>query len=168
MRKSALLCAVALLGALLFSSCNTGGSVITVYDGELQWSTLPYARISNATDNDGNVVIWAPHLMTEIGNSLRGVNFMITTCEPGTYSGVYDAASEKWTTSAIQYITLNVDYDGTPYPTWRGQSATLTIQSYNRRTKRINATLDAIVLMDGSSNTRNIRIEMQNMNVEGR
>ena len=116
----------------------------------------------------GEIAIWAPHFMTEIGNSLRGVSFMVMTCEPGIYSGVFNASSETWSTPAIQFITMNLDYDGTPYPTWRGQSATLTIHSYNKRTKRINATLDAVMRMDGSSNTRNIRVDMQNMNVEGK
>ena len=92
---------------------------------------------------------------------------MINTCEPGVYSGVYDATSEKWSTDAILFVTLNVDYDGVPYPTWRGQSATITIHSYDKRAKRIDATLEAVMLMDGSTNTRTIRVDMQNMTVVG-
>lgn len=168
MNKTAFLCATLLFGILFFSSCTDGKSVVSVYDGELEWSTLPYARISTGKNDAGEIAIWAPHFMTEIGNSLRGVSFMVMTCEPGIYSGVFNASSETWSTPAIQFITMNLDYDGTPYPTWRGQSATLTIHSYNKRTKRINATLDAVMRMDGSSNTRNIRVDMQNMNVEGK
>lgn len=167
MKKSTLISIVLLLGVMFVSSCSSK-SQITIYDGETVWPSLILARISSGTNANGDVEIWAPFLQTEIGNSLRGISFMVNTCVPGTYSGVYDAATEKWTTNAISYITMNVDYDGTPYPTWRGQSATLTIHSYNKRTKRINATLDAVMRMDASSNTRSIRVEMMDMNVIGK
>ena len=153
--------------AFLLSSCTTP-SVVLINDGELDWETIPYARISSGKNSDGDITLWAPHFMTEIGNSLRGVTFMITTCEPGTCYGEYDASSETWSTPAIQFITMNLDYDGIAYPTWRGQSATLIIHSYNKRTKRINATLYAEMRKDDSSDTRNIQVEMENMTVEGK
>ena len=167
MKKNTVFCIAFLLGVLMAASCSSN-SQVSVYDGELQWPSIASARITSGTNANGDVGIWAPFLQTEIGNSLRGISFMINTCEPGTYSGVYNAATEKWSTPAITYITMNVDYDGAPYPTWRGQSATLTIHSYNKSTKRIDATLDAVMLMDGSSNTRNIRVEMTSMNVIGK
>ena len=103
MKKFVLLCVVFLFGILSLSSCTGNKAQVTIYDGELQWPSILYAKIWSGTDNAGDAAIWAPHFQTEIGNSLRGVGFMINTCEPGVYSGVYNAASEKWSNSAIGY-----------------------------------------------------------------
>ena len=137
-----------------------------IYGGELQWSSIPYAHIMSAVDDNGDY-FWSPHFQTEIGNSLRGVSFFILTSNPGVYSGVFDARSEKWSTPIISHITMNLDYDGVPYPTWRGQSATVTIHKFDRRSKRIDATIEAVMKMDGSTDTRNIRVEMHNLDVTG-
>ena len=62
---------------------------------------------------------------------------------------------------------MTVDYDGKPYPRWYGKSATVTIHSYDDDAKLISATIEAIMFMEGSNNTRNIKIEMRNLNVSG-
>ena len=164
MKRTFVLLSVALLGAISLSSCSEKGKV-TVFDGELTWPSIKTNECWNGTDNDGNIVMWAPSFYTEVGNSLRGVVFSIWTCEPGVYSGIYDTKTEKWSTDMIKTVYMTVDYDGKAYPKWNGQSATITIHSYDKKTKTINATLEAIVVMEGSTNSRKILVDMQNIKI---
>ena len=164
MKRTFVFFSVALLGAFLLSSCSEK-SKVTIFDGELTWPSIMRGECWNATDNDGNVVFWAPHFQTEIGNSLRGLMVNIYTCEPGEYSGIYDAKTDKWSTDIIKTVYLTVDYDGKAYPTWKGQSATITIHSYDKKTKTIDATLEAIVVMEGSTNSRKILVDLQNYKI---
>ena len=164
MKRTFVFFSVALIGVFLLISCSEK-SKVTIFDGELTWPSILNNECWNATDNDGNVVMWAPHFQTEIGNSLRGVLFNIYTCEPGVYSATYDAKTDKWSTDIIKIVKLTVDYDGKMYPNWNGQSATITIHSYDKETKTIDATLEAIVVMEGSTNSRKIMINMQNYKI---
>ncbi len=162
------LCAVFIGASLLLTSCSSGKiTEVTIHDGELQWPSIIDSRIMVGKSETGKVEIWGPSFMTEIGNSLRGVSVMINTSEPGVYSGIYDDTSEQWSNNAIGFITMTVDYDGKPYPRWYGKSATVTIHSYDDDAKLISATIEAIMFMEGSNNTRNIKIEMRNLNVSG-
>lgn len=87
----------------------------------------------------------------------------MSTSEPGTYSGVYDANTEKWSNNAINHVRLTVDYDGQPYPVWNGQSATVTIHKYDKKTKAMSATLEADVVKEGTKETRHIKVKMENL-----
>ena len=169
MKKTiAILSAVLLLGTCLLLSCsNKKKAEVMIYDGELQWSSIMSSRIMVGSSPEGIPQIWGPLFQTEIGNSLRTLSFQIFTSEPGVYSGYYDASTGKWSTNIIGFISLAVDYDGTPYPNWYGQSATVTIQSFDKRSKQINATLEAVIVMEGTSNSRNLRVDFHNVVLNG-
>ena len=157
---------------LFFSAITINASAqksqVTVFDGEMTWSSFLYANVMVANDAKGNPALWGPIFQTQIGNSLRSVSFSVLTCEPGVYSATFNAATQKWSSPVIGSVILNVDYDGKAYPTWRGQSATVTIHKYNKRKKRIDATLNAVVVMDGTNNTRTIQIVMKDLDVSGK
>lgn len=162
------LSATLIWAVLLLSSCSTEKiTEVTIHDGELQWPSIIDSRIMVGKTETGKVEIWAPSFMTEIGNSLRGVTIMVKTSEPGVYSGIYDDNNKQWSNNAIGAITMTVDYDGQPYPRWYGKSATVTIHSYDDDAKLISATIEAIMVMERSNNTRNLKIEMRNVNVSG-
>lgn len=156
-----------LLCAFLMTSCDNQKAQVTIHDGEIQWPSMFY-NIMVGLSEDGTPGLWCPIIQSQVGNSSRTMSFTVMTCEPGTYSGVYDAATQKWSNPAITNVRLNVDYDGVPYPTWHGQSATVTIHRFNKRTKRIDATLDAVVVKDGTTETRNVKVEVTNLDVSGR
>ena len=167
-RTIAILSSALLWGALLFTSCSSEKKTeVTIYDGETQWPSIMDSHIMVGKTEAGKVEIWAPSFMTEIGNSLRGVTIMIKTSEPGVYSGTYDFTNEKWSNDAIGVLTMTVDYDGQPYPRWYASSATVIIHDYDDDAKLISATIEAIMVMEGSTNTRNIKVEMKNLNVSG-
>ena len=111
------------------------------------------------------MAIWQVVFQTEIGNSYRTVGIIMLTSQPGTYTGVYDESTKKWSNDAISNLRLTVDYNGQPYPEWKGKYATVTINSYNKRTKALSATIDAVVEMEGTSSTRNIKIKMDNLHL---
>lgn len=136
----------------------------TIFDGETQWNNWSYTFARGET-NDGDLALWQVVFMTEIGNSYRTVGITMLTSQPGTYTGVFDENTEKWSNNAISYLRLTVDYNGQPYPVWKGKYATVTINKYNKRTKAMSATIDAVVVMEGTSNTRNIKIKMDNLHL---
>lgn len=154
-----------LLSACLFSSCSSDKKgTATIFDGETQWTNWGYTFARGET-SDGDLALWQVSFVTEIGNSYRTLSLTMTNGQPGTYSGVWDANTEKWSNSAISYLRLTVDYDGQPYPEWIGQSATITIYNYDKETKALSATIEAIVAKKGTSDTRNIRVEMDNLHL---
>lgn len=157
-----------LWGALLFTSCSSEMKTeVTIYDGETEWPSIMDTHIMVGNTEAGKVDIWAPSFMTEIGNSLRGVTIMIKTSEPGVYTGTYDFTNEKWSNDAIGVLTMTVDYDGQAYPRWYASSATVTIYDYDDDAKLITATIEAIMVEEGTTNTRNIKVEMKNLDVSG-
>ena len=79
--------------------------------------------------------LWHVYFYTEIGNSFRTLALTMNTSEPGTYSGIFDANSEKCSNNAINYLRLTVDYDGQAYPEWEGKSATVTFTNMTKKTK---------------------------------
>ena len=166
MKRSIYLLSVALLlSVYLFSSCSSDEKgTATIYDGETQWSNWSYTFARGETSN-GDLALWQVNFVTEIGNSYRTVSVTMKNSLPGTYSGVYDANSKKWSNDAISYVRLTVDYDGRAYPEWNGQSATITIHNYDKKTKAMSATIEAIVVKKGTSDTRNIRVEMDNLHL---
>jgi len=170
MKKTfALLGSALLLCAFLMTSCSLGQKAqVMIDDGELQWPSIMSSRIMAGHSEDGTQSLWGPFFQTEVGNSLRTLGFSIFTCQPGTYSSVYDSVTQKWSNPLIGHVSLNVDYDGIAYPTWRGQSATLTIHRFNKRAKRLDATFEAVVMKDGTTETRNIKVEMRNLDVSGK
>jgi hypothetical protein len=125
------------------------------------------AQLASGTNEAGDVVIWGPMFQTEIDNSLRGIQFLFNTTEPGTYSGIYDAAKEKWSNSAISVVTMTIDYDGQPYPRWYGHTANLTIHNFDKKTNIIDATIEALMVMEGTSNSHNIKVDFRNYKVKG-
>lgn len=162
MKKTSVFLCVTILLCLLVSSCSSNTYTV-VNDGEETWQPDVHNETMVATDENGDVAFWSPFLQTIIGNSVRGVSFTIHTCEPGIYSGTFDTENQKWSTDAISYLRMTIDYDGTMYPEWYGQSATLTIHKYNKLSKKINATLEAVVVKSGTTETRNIKVEMKNL-----
>lgn len=167
MKKTfAILGSAVLLCAFLMTSCSLGQkSQVMIDDGELQWPDGVFVNGMSVHNSDGSVAIWAPFFCVEVDNSLRSLGLSFNTTEPGTYSGVYDLASQKWSNNAIVLVKLNLDYDGVAYPTWWGQSATFTIHSYDKRSKRISATLDAVVVKEGTSESRNIRVNFKDLKI---
>ena len=168
MKKTFTIIGLALLLSFITINASAQKNQVTVFDGEMTWSSFSYANVMVANDDKGNPVLWAPILQTQIGNSLRSVSFSVLTCEPGVYSATFNAATQKWSSPVIVNVILNVDYDGELYPTWRGQSATLTIHKYNKKKRRIDATLNAVVVMDGTNKTRTIKIVMEDLDVSGK
>lgn len=169
-RTIAILSTAFMWSALLFTSCSSSSvkiTEITIFDGETQWPSITDSRIMVEETEAGKVGVWAPSLMTEIGNSLRGFSIMIKTTEPGVYSGTYDFTNKKWSSDAIGVLTMTIDFDGEAYPRWWGKSATVTIHSYDEDAKLINATIEATMLMEESTETRDIKIEMKNLSVKG-
>lgn len=167
MKRTISVLSVALfLGALLITSCSSEEKkgTATIYDGEIQWSNWSYTFVRGET-NDGDLAMWQISFATEIGNSYRTISLTMNTSELGTYSCVYDANSEKWSSNAVSYLRLTVDYDGQPYPEWNGQSATITIHNYDKETKAMSATIEAIVVKKGTSDTRNVKVEMENLHL---
>ena len=169
MKKTfAILGSALLLCAILMTSCFNQKSEITIYDGEIEWPSNTMANVMVGSTPEGVPAAWCPILQTEVGNSFRTLGFSVFTCEEGTYSAVYDPSTQKWSNPIIGSATLNVDYDGVPYPTWRGQSATVTIHRFNKRTKRLDATFEAIVMKEGTTETRNIKVDVKNLDVSGK
>lgn len=160
---SALLCC-----ALLMTSCFNKKTQITIYDGEIEWPSIMNSRMMTGHSEDGTPAAWAPFFQTEIGNTLRTLGFSVFTCEEGTYSAVYDPATQKWSNPVIGSVTLNVDYDGMAYPTWYGRSATVTIHRLDKKAKRLDATFEAVVMKDGTTETRNIKVNVKNLDVSGK
>lgn len=156
-----------LLCAILMTSCSNQKEQITIYDGEIEWPSNTLVNVMVGSTPDGVPTVWCPILQTQVENSFRTMGFSVFTCEEGTYTSVYDPATQKWSNPIIGSATLNVDYDGIAYPTWRGQSATVTIHRFNKRAKRIDATFEAIVMKDGTTETRNIKVDVKNLNVSG-
>lgn len=158
-----LLCLALLFGAFLFSSCSSDkkGSV-TIYDGKSQWSDWTCQSAFGETE-EGDLALWHVFFQTEIDNSYRTIALTMLTSKPGTYSGVYDENSEKWSNDAIAFVQLTIDYDGQPYPEWLGKTATVTIREYDKKTRELSATLEAEVVKKGTSETRNIKVEMDHL-----
>lgn len=75
--------------------------------------------------------------------------------------------NKKWSSDAIGVLTMTVDYDGQPYPRWYARSATVTIHNYDDDAKLISATIEATMVVEESTDTRNIKIEMKNLSVKG-
>lgn len=169
MKKTfAVLGSALLLCAILMTSCFNQESKVTVYDGEIEWPSFTNSRVLTGSTPEGVPAAWCPFFQTQVGNSLRTLGFSVFTCEEGTYSALYDPATQKWSNPIIGHATLNVDYDGVPYPTWNGQSATVTIHRFNKRAKRLDATFEAIVVKEGTTETRNIKVDVKNLDVSGK
>ena len=168
MKKSISIFSLALLfGAFLFGSCSFDKKgTATIYDGETQWSNWAYNFGTGETE-EGDLALWHVYFYTEIGNSFRTLSLTMNTSEPGTYSGVYDANTEKWSNNAINYVRLTVDYDGQKCPEWDGQSATVTIHKYDKKTKAMSATLEADVVKTGTNETRHIKVDMGRLHLVG-
>ena len=64
-------------------------------------------------------------------------------------------------------MRLTVDYDGQPYPEWDGQSATVTIHKYDKKTKAMSATLEADVVKTGTNETRHIKVDLDHLHLVG-
>lgn len=161
--------AVLLLFAFLMTSCSLGQKAkVVIDDGEIQWPSIKDNRIMTGHSEDGTPAMWGPFFQTEVCNSLRSLGFSVFTCEPGTYSSVYDPATQKWSDPVIGHVSLNVDYDGIAYPTWHGRSAVVTIHRFNKRAKRLDATFEAVVMKEGTTETRNIKVEVTNLDVSGK
>ncbi|MBO7628775.1 MAG: hypothetical protein J6S87_02365 [Bacteroidales bacterium] len=169
MKKSISIFGLALLlGAFLLGSCSFDKKgTATIYDGETQWENWTYTFATGETP-EGDLALWQINFATEIGNSYRTLSLTMYTAEPGTYSGVFDENSGKWSDSAIYWIRLTLDYDGQPYPEWEGKSATVTIHNYDKKTKAMTATLEAVVVKKGTNETRNIKVEMDNLHLVGK
>ena len=161
MKKTPVFFSVIFLFCVLFSSCSS--NPYTVDDEEETWQPDVLNETMVATDENGDVAFWSPIIQTIIGNSVRGVSFTIHTCEPGMYSGSFDTENQKWSTDAISYLRMTIDYDGKMYPEWYGKWAVLTIHKYNKSSKKINATLDAILIKTGTTEMRKIKVEMKNL-----
>ena len=156
-----------LLGARLLGSCSFDKKgTATIHDGETQWNNWAY-KYGTGETNEGDLVLWHVYFYTEIENSYRTLALTMNTAEPGTYSGTFDAESEKWSNNAIDYVRLTVDYDGQPYPEWEGKSATVTIHNYDKKTKAMTATLDADVVKKGTNETRHIKVDMDHLHLIG-
>lgn len=170
MKQTSIIQKVALiLSVVLLSSCISGGgkTQVTIYDGELEWPSIANSQVMQAIDENGMPAMWFLFLQTEVGNSLRSLSLSVFTCEPGSYSGLFDAANDKWTNPAIGSIILNVDYDGIPYPTWNGQSAVVTIHRFDKKAKSIDATVEAVVMKEGTTELRNIKVDIKNLVLRG-
>ena len=109
------------------------------------------------------MALWHVFFQTEIDNSYRTIALTMLTSKPGTYSGVYDEDSEKWSNDAIAFVQLTIDYDGQPCPEWLGKTATVTIREYDKKTRELSATLEAEVVKKGTTETRNIKVEMDHL-----
>lgn len=168
MKKTFTIFSLVLFFSAITINASAQKSQVTVFDGEMTWSSFLYANVMVASDAKGNPALWGVILQTIIGNSSRSLSISFMVNQEGTYSAVFNGSTEKWSNPAIANVRLNVDYDGVPYPTWIGQSATLTIQKYNKRKKRIDATLNAILLKEGSNQTRTIQVVMKNLDVSGK
>lgn len=153
---------------LLLTSCFNQKSQMIIYDGEVEWPSNTLVNVMVGSTPEGVPAMWCPILQAQVGNSFRTMGFSVFTCEEGTYSAVYDAASQKWSNPVIGNVSLNVDYDGMAYPTWYGQSATVTIHRFDKKAKRLDATLQAVVMKEGTTETRNIRVDVKNLNVKGK
>lgn len=164
MKKSFSIFSLALiLVAFLFGSCSFDKKgIATIYDGESQWSDWT-CQFSIGETDEGDLAAWHVFFQTEIDNSYRTIALIMLTSKPGTYSGVYDEDSEKWSNDAIAFVQLTIDYDGQPYPEWLGKIATATIREYDKRTRELSATLEAEVVKKGSTETRNIKVEMDHL-----
>ena len=164
MKKSKLLLCIAfLLGAFLLSSCSSDNKgAATVYDGKSQWSDWTCQSAFGETE-EGDLALWHVFFQTEIDNSYRTITLTMLTSNPGTYSGVYDENSEKWSNDAIGFVRLTIDYDGQTSPEWLGKTATLTIHEYDKKTRELSATLEAEVVKKGTTETRNIKVEMDHL-----
>lgn len=157
------------LCAFLMTSCSLGQKAqVMIDDGEIQWPSIVNSNVMVGRSEDGTPALWAPIMQTAVGNSFRTLGFSVFTCEPGTYSSVYDPATQKWSDPVIGSVSLNVDYDGIAYPTWYGRSAVVTIHRFNKRTKRLDATFEAVVVKEGTTESRNIKVEVTNLDVSGR
>lgn len=165
MKKTFALFCTVLLGASLLLSCSSDkkGTAV-IYDGETQWTNWAY-NFGRGETSDGDLALWHVYFYTEIGNSLRTITLTMNTAEPGTYYGVFDESSGVWSNNAINYIRLTVDYDGKPCPVWRGKTATVTIYKYNKTTKGMTAKLEAEVVLEGTTDTRTIKVEMDNLHL---
>jgi hypothetical protein len=165
MKKSNLLFAVVLsLAAFLLSSCSSDkkeGSV-TIYDGKSQWSDWTCNSAFGETE-EGDLALWHVFFHTEIDNSYRTITLTMLTSKPGTYSGVYDENSGKWSNEVIGSVQLTIDYDGQTYPEWLGKTATVTIHEYDKEKRELSATVEAEVVKKGTSETRNIKVEMDHL-----
>ena len=152
-----------LLCAILMTSCSSDkkGSAI-IYDGKSQWSDWTCQSAFGETE-EGDLALWHVFFQTEIDNSYRTIALTMLTSKPGTYSGVYDENSEKWSNDAIAFVQLTIDYDGQPYPEWLGKTATVTIREYDKKTRELSATLEAEVVKKGTTETRNIKVEMDHL-----
>lgn len=157
-----------ILCALLMTSCSKQKAQIVVDDGEIVWPSIMMSNVMLGSTPEGVPTLWGPILQTEVGNTLRSLSFSIFTCEEGTYSAVYDVASQKWSNPVIGNVSLNVDYDGMAYPTWYGRSAIITIHRFDKRAKQLDATFEAVVMKEGTTETRNIRVDVKNLNVSGK
>ena len=159
-------CVALFLGALLMTSCfsEEKKGTATIYDGEIQWSNWSYTFARGET-SEGDLALWQVSFVTEIGNSYRTFSLTMNKSEPGTYSCVYDENSETWSSNSVSYLRLTVDYDGQPYPEWNGQLATITIHNYDKKTKAMSASIEAIVVKKGTSDTRNVKVEMENLHL---
>jgi len=163
MKKTFVLYCTILLGAFLFLSFSLDkNGTAEIHDGETRWSNVAYSFARGET-SDEDLALWSVFFYTEIGNSLRTISLTMNTAEPGTYYGVYDESSGVWSNNAIGYTRLTVDYDGQPYPVWYGSKATVTIYEYNKTTKGMTAKLEAEVVLEGTTNTRTIKVEMDNL-----
>ena len=168
MKKTLSIFALMFLFSVITINASAQKSQVTVFDGEMYWPSFTFSKVIAVNDTQGNIVLWAAILQTQIGNSSRTVSFSTRACAPGAYSAIYNPSTQQWSNSAIANVVLNVDYDGKAYPTWNGQSATLTINKYNKKKKRIDATLNAVVVMEGTNNTRTIQIVMKDLDVSGK
>ena len=159
-------CVILLCEVLLLTSCfkEEHHAQVIINDGEMEWTTFTSAIGMTGIPKDGSSDgFWMCQFFTETENSLRSVAFNINSTEPGVYSGTYDDTTEEWSSPAIKFLTMTIDYDGVPYPKWYGQSATVNILEFDRDAKMLSATINAIVKKEGSSETRNISINISNL-----
>ena len=160
-----LLGAALLLCVFIFSSCSFGKKgTAYIYDGETQWENWSYNFMTGSTP-EGDLALWGISFETTIGNSYRTISFMHMGSEPGTYTGTFDRASDKWSGDAVSHLYLTVDYDDQLYPKWLGQSAIVTIHNYDKKTRAMSATIEAVVCKEGTNETRNIKIVMDNLHL---
>ena len=159
--------AAILLCAVLLTSCILKKGQVTIHDSEMEWPYIEKIHQESNILSDGHVMMWTFLGETQIGSLKKIIETDIYTCEPGEYSGTYDFSTKKWTSPFIGTLTLHL-VDGENNKFYLGKAATITIHDYNKRTKRINATIEAEMVERSSFEMRKIKIEFQDFNIRSK
>jgi len=155
-----------LLAAVLIPSCKRK-TVVTVYDGEVEWkspASMQFMFMLPKENSDELIKYWSYFIETKVDGNDRTLAIDFKTGEPGTYSGTYDFEKQTWSTQAIDTIELRIYNDTILESLWRGESATLKLNEYKytRKKQYVDAALDAVLVKEGSTEKRNIKVVIEN------